>query len=106
MMILNSKDYHCPIEKTLDVIGGKWKPIILWGLVENGVMRYGELKRYTRGITNKVLSQQLKDLENDNIIIRRQYNQVPPKVEYSLSEDGRSLLPLLEYMCKWGEKRI
>lgn len=106
MIILDSNKYNCPIERTLDAIGGKWKPIILWGLVENKVMRYGEIKRYTRKITNKVLSSQLKDLEADGIIFRKQYNEMPPRVEYSLSPKGESLVPILENMCKWGENNL
>lgn len=92
----------CPIEKTLDIIGGKWKPVILWALVENETMRYGKLKKYVSGITDKMLSQQLKSLEDYKLINRKQYDEIPPRVEYSLSENGKTLIPLLEEMCKWG----
>lgn len=97
--------YHVddtPFGYTLSVIGGKWKMIIMFVLVEHGIMRYGELKRAIPGITHKMLSAQLKELENDGIIHRQEYQQIPPKVEYSLADKGLSLMPILEEMCKWG----
>ena len=96
--------YKCSIEYTLSFMGGKWKPIILWHLGTEGVHRYGELKRCIGQISDKMLNSQLKELESDGIVIRKEYPQVPPKVEYSLSKRGWSLMPILEEMCKWGEE--
>lgn len=92
-----------PFGYTLSIIGGKWKMIIMFWLVEYKILRYGELKRCIGQISDKILNNQLKELESDGIIIRKEYNQIPPKVEYSLSERGQSLMPILEGMCKWGE---
>ncbi|MCU5304248.1 helix-turn-helix transcriptional regulator [Bacillus toyonensis] len=89
---------------TLSLIGGKYKMIILHWLAENKVMRHNELKRSIGTIPFKTLSIMLKELEADDLIIRKEYPLVPPKVEYSLSERGLSLLPLLNMMCEWGEK--
>lgn len=89
---------------TLSLIGGKYKLIILHWLAENKVMRFNELKRRIGTISFKTLSLMLKELEADGLIAREEFPQVPPKVEYSLSERGRSLLPLLHMMCDWGEQ--
>jgi DNA-binding HxlR family transcriptional regulator len=94
---------NCPIETTLGVIGGKWKPLILWHL-KGGVRRFGELQRSIPGVTRKVLSQQLRELERDDIIARKVYGQVPPKVEYSLTKYGQTLRPLLIELCGWGSR--
>jgi DNA-binding HxlR family transcriptional regulator len=99
------KIYHIGVEATLDVIGGKWKPIILCHL-GNGPIRTGELRRRIPNIAQKTLTQQLRDLEEDEIIIRKVYNQVPPKVEYYLSEEGKTLREVLIAMSIWGEKRV
>lgn len=99
------KIYHLAVEATLDVIGGKWKPIILCHL-GNGSIRTGDLKKKIPAITQKVLIQQLRELEMDGIIIRKVYAQVPPKVEYSLSEEGKSLRELLVAMSIWGQQRV
>lgn len=99
-------EYKCPVEYTLNTIGGKWKPLILWSLAVNKVQRYGELKRSINGITHKMLSQQLKDLEKKELVFRKQYNQVPPKVEYWLTDRGKTVIPILEAMCKWGQKNM
>jgi DNA-binding HxlR family transcriptional regulator len=98
--------YSAPFEYTLSIIGGKWKMVIMFWLSKRKVMRYGELKKSIKGITHKMLSAQLKELEADNIIIRIEYHQVPPKVEYLLSEKGLSLMPILEGMCSWGHLHI
>lgn len=92
-----------PFGYTLSIIGGKWKMIIMFWLIEYSTLRYGELKKYIGPISDKMLNTQLKELERDGIIIRKEYPQIPPKVEYSLSERGLSLMPILEEMCKWGE---
>src|SRR5260221_10193494 len=91
----------CPVETTLRVIGGKWKAVIIWYLHGN-VLRFGELKRSIPGVTQRVLTQQLRELEQDGVIPRKVYAEVPPKVEYSITELGRSLTPILKLMCKWG----
>ncbi|MDE6302682.1 MAG: helix-turn-helix transcriptional regulator [Clostridia bacterium] len=87
---------------TLSLISGKYKMTILYTLMEFGVVRYNELQRYIKGISYKSLSLSLKELERDGLIIRKEYPQIPPKVEYSLSERGKSLMPILDGMCEWG----
>ena len=89
---------------TLSLISGKYKMTILYTLMEFSIVRYNELKRYIKGISFKTLSQSLKELEKDELIIRREYPQIPPKVEYSLSERGKSLMHILDEMCEWGDK--
>ncbi|WP_353095154.1 helix-turn-helix domain-containing protein [Tissierella praeacuta] len=95
---------QAPFEYTLSIIGGKWKMRIIYELGCESILRYGELKRNIPYITHKMLSTQLKELENDGLITRKEYLQIPPKVEYSLSEKGLSLLPIIDKMCKWGRK--
>lgn len=92
-----------PFEYTLSLIGGKWKMMLMFHLSYNGTMRYGELKKEVTGITHKMLSSQLKELEKDQLIIRKEYHQIPPKVEYFLSDKGLSLMPVLNAMCEWGK---
>jgi len=101
-MELNNKKYKCSIELTLDIIGGKWKPLILWHLSNNGIQRFNELKKSMPGITQKMLTQQLRELEANLMVHREVYAQVPPKVEYSLTKIGESVIPLLNTMCQWG----
>lgn len=93
-----------PFGYTLTMIGGKWRLVILYLLVEHDCIRYNELRRKIGSITYKTLSSQLKEMEADGLIIRTEYPQIPPKVEYSLSEKGRSLYPIMEAMCHWGEQ--
>lgn len=95
-----------PFGYTLSLISGKWKMVILYWIIEEQPIRYNELQRLIGTITYKTLSVQLKELESDGLIIRKEYPQIPPKVEYSLSERGLSLYPVLESMCKWGEKNM
>ena len=95
----------CPVERTLEVIGGRWKVLILRELVV-GVKRFGQLHRALHGITQKMLTQQLRELEADGILHREVYLQVPPKVEYSLTPLGESLKPILEAMHEWGVKHL
>ncbi|MNB71080.1 putative HTH-type transcriptional regulator YybR [compost metagenome] len=90
------------IAYTLSVVGGKWKWLILGLLFEHDVLRYGQIKKDIAGITHKMLSQQLKDLEASLLINRKVYQQVPPKVEYSLTEKGKTLIPILQLMGQWG----
>ncbi len=89
---------------TLSLISGKYKMTILYALMEFGVVRFNELKRYIGGISFKTLSITLKELEADQLVHREEYPQIPPKVEYSLTERGKSLIPILDGMCEWGEK--
>ncbi|MFB9328471.1 winged helix-turn-helix transcriptional regulator [Paenibacillus aurantiacus] len=97
--------YNIPVEASLEVIGGKWKVVILCYLTK-GTRRTGELKRLMPGITQKMLTQQLRELEDDGVVTREIYNQVPPKVEYSLTPYGWSLKPILDALCAWGEHHI
>lgn len=106
MPTYDHKNGMCPIEYTLKVVGGKWKILILYYLMVDKVKRYGELKKNITGITHKMLSSQLKELENDRIILRKEYHQIPPKVEYSLTEKGVTLLPVLEMMSDWGTRNM
>ena len=89
---------------TLSLISGKHKMVILYCLMEFEVVRFNELKRYLKNVSDKTLSNNLKELEVDRLIIRREYPQIPPKVEYSLSERGKSLMEVLDQLCVWGEK--
>ena len=91
------------IKTTLDVMGGKWKPLIIYLLEKNTVMRFSDLARQIDGITQKMLTQQLRELESDKIVNRKVYAQVPPKVEYSLSHHGESIVPILVSMESWGK---
>lgn len=95
----------CPVERTLEVIGGRWKVLILRELFQ-GVKRFNELQRAISGITQKMLTQQLREMESDGIIHREIYLQVPPKVEYSLTPLGVSLKPILEAMHEWGIRHL
>ncbi len=88
---------------TLSLISGKYKMVILYCLMEYEVVRFNELKRYLKRISDKTLSTNLKELETDRLIIRTEYPQIPPKVEYSLSDRGRSLMEVLDQLCVWGE---
>ncbi|BFT70746.1 winged helix-turn-helix transcriptional regulator [Paenibacillus sp. P36] len=99
------KIYNTAVEATLEVIGGKWKPVILFHLTF-GKRRNGELKRLMPAMTQKVLTQQLGELVDDGIVIRISYNQVPPKVEYELTDYGWSLKEILHLMCRWGDTHI
>lgn len=99
---MKEMDYYCAIEVTLEVIGGKWKPLILFRLF-GGTKRFGELKRAMPRITQRMLTRQLRELEEDGLVHREVYPQVPPKVEYSLTEVGRGLETLVRQMDEWGE---
>jgi DNA-binding HxlR family transcriptional regulator len=94
---------HCPVTVTTRIIGGKWKPSILYYL-QGRVRRFSELQRLLSGPTKKMLTQQLRELERDDIINRKVYAQVPPRVEYSLTRHGESLRPILDLMSAWGRK--
>jgi DNA-binding HxlR family transcriptional regulator len=96
---------ECPITATIDVIGGKWKPPIIWLLLK-GPLRFGELSKTMPDLSLKVLSKQLKELEADGIITRKAYPEVPPRVEYALTEKGASLRPALTLLSEWCETFI
>ena len=101
--LIPMKPEDCPIRCTIDVVGGKWKPLILFYL-KNRTMRFNELRRMIPDASHKMLTQQLRDLEKADIIQRRIYPEVPPRVEYSLSENGQTLRPVLSAMAEWGQK--
>jgi DNA-binding HxlR family transcriptional regulator len=96
-----ASDEQCPIETVIHVVGGKWKPTIMWHLLDS-TMRFSELEKKIPNVTQKMLAQHLRELENQGIVTRTIYPSVPPKVEYSLSEYGRTLVPVLQSMCDWG----
>lgn len=93
---------RCSIEYTLNKISNKWKSVILWHLGVDGLLRYSELRKLLPGVSHKVMTKQLKELEEDGLIIRTQYNVVPLKVDYSLTQKGMTLMPILELMHTWG----
>lgn len=96
------KDIRCPLEYALDVFGGKWKSRIICALAMNTIMRYTELRGELSNITDTMLAESLKELQNDGMVIRMQYNEIPPRVEYSLTEKGLSVVPLLFKINDWG----
>ncbi|MCH6235815.1 winged helix-turn-helix transcriptional regulator [Cognataquiflexum rubidum] len=102
---MKNKKVHCAVDYAFQRVGGKYKGRILWVLRE-GVLRYGELNRAVIGITPKMLTQTLKELEADGLIVRKVYLEVPPKVEYSLTDTGKELIPLISYLRSWGEKQM
>jgi DNA-binding HxlR family transcriptional regulator len=97
-----SERINCPFELTIELIGGKWKGLILWHLHDKEVLRNGEMMRLIPKITQKMLTQQLREMEEDGLITRRVYTQVPPKVEYSLTPRAKALSPIIEMMQQWG----
>ncbi len=99
------KHYYCSVDVTLAVIGGKWKPAILWHLKKR-TLRFSELQRKFPGTTRKMLTQQLRELETDGLIRREVFAQVPPRVEYSFTDKGRSICPVLDLMYDWGKQLL
>ncbi|MGB9177023.1 MAG: helix-turn-helix domain-containing protein [Methanoregula sp.] len=98
--------YSWPIEATLDVIGGKWKPLVIYQL-KDGTLRFNQIvDRVQPRITQRMLTKELRELERDGLVNRKVYPQVPPKVEYSLTETGRSLIPILDQLCDWGSEHM
>jgi len=102
-MVVENKEYCCPVGAAIDEIGGKWKPLILWAL-KDGKLRFNEINKTIPAITQRMLTKQLRELEKDGLVNRKVYAEVPPKVEYSLTEKGKSVIPILEALCKWGEE--
>ena len=97
---------ECPILHVFKCIGGKWKLPVLWHLAEKETLRYNELKRTVRGVTNMMLTKCLRELEDFGLVHRMQYNEIPPRVEYSLTERGKTLLPALEALYAWGREYL
>ncbi|MFR1709744.1 MAG: winged helix-turn-helix transcriptional regulator [Clostridium sp.] len=95
---------QCPLESALKLIGGKWKIPILCALQQDGITRYNELKRKIRGVTNTMLASSLKELENDGLIYRKQYDEMPVRVEYTLTSACDGLMPILNQLADWGVK--
>ncbi|BDT87219.1 helix-turn-helix transcriptional regulator [Nocardia cyriacigeorgica] len=106
MGVKRSGPYFCGIDAAMDVVGGKWKSLILWELHNHGVRRFGELRRGLPGVSEKMLIQQLRELEEDEIVERRVYAEVPPRVEYRLTEIGTALNTALAPLGDWGRERI
>jgi DNA-binding HxlR family transcriptional regulator len=98
--------YICPFEYALEAISGKWKGLVLFYLGRRGTLRYSEIRRELKGITQKMLTQTLRTLEAQGLIDRRVYPVVPPKVEYTLTDKGKSLLPILDSLQAWGEEQL
>ncbi len=96
---------ECPITAMFELIGGKWKPIILYNLTF-GIRRFGEIAVRIPGISRKVLTEQLKELETDGLILRKQYKEIPPRVEYSLTDLGKSLVPVFKEMASWSYEHV
>ena len=96
----------CGLKKVIDIVGGKWKIMILCVIDKDEVVRYGELRRAVYGITNTMLAQSLREMESDGMVIRKQYDEMPVRVEYTLSEKAKSLIPILLELKKWGENNI
>lgn len=101
---IDGKIYHCALDVTMSFIAGKWKTVVLWYL-RNGRMRFSELKQVIPQVTEKMLSLQLRSLEKDGIVGRKVYPEVPPRVEYFLTEEGKTLIPCVEELAKWGRNR-
>lgn len=101
-MGLKDKEYRCTVEVTLQIIGGKWKSVLLWHL-SHKTLRFSQLQRRLPDCTQKMLTQQLRELEADGMIHRQVYAEVPPRVEYSLTPLGGSVVPILGMMCDWGK---
>ncbi|MBD7963584.1 winged helix-turn-helix transcriptional regulator [Fictibacillus norfolkensis] len=94
----------CPLTFALTLIGSKWRLPIIWALWKNKTIRYNELKRQVDGITNMVLSQSLKEMEKHGLVVRTQFMEMPPRVEYSLTEAGEALIPSLKSLAEWGKE--
>jgi DNA-binding HxlR family transcriptional regulator len=102
---MRDREYSCGLDAALDVIGGKWKVLIMWPL-RDSPKRFGELRRHVPGISEKMLIQQLKEMELDGIVTRHDYREVPPRVEYALTAFGHSLRDALAPLCEWGHEHM
>jgi len=102
-ILYNDKEYDCAFGFTLDLISGKWKGLVLWYL-QDGTLRYGEIRKKLGKITQKMLTQTLRGLEKDKLISRKVYPVVPPKVEYTITERGSKLIPIFEQLIEWGHE--
>lgn len=96
----------CALRKVLDVVGGKWKILILCAINESGTVRYGQLRRMIYGITNTMLANSLRELGESGLVLRRQYNEMPVRVEYELTEKGKTLIPILMELKEWGDENL
>lgn len=103
MSEVTEKKYNCPVEATISQIGGKYKAIILYHLLTDGLLRFNQIQKYLPRATAKMLSQQLRELESDGLIHREVYPVVPPKTEYTLTERGKTLAPIINEICDWGK---
>ena len=104
--MLDEPEYNWGIEAALDIVGGKWKPLIIYEL-KDGTLRFSQIQDRVRPhITQRMLTKQLRQLEEDGLISRHVYPQVPPKVEYTLTEKGSSIIPILDLLCEWGERNL
>jgi DNA-binding HxlR family transcriptional regulator len=103
--MIKKQAYNCGLEAALDVVGGKWKVLILWHLA-SGPRRFGELHRVVEGISEKMLIQSVREMETDGIVVRKDFQEVPPRVEYSLTPFGISLTVALRPLCEWGTKHM
>jgi len=104
IIIVKNKKFRCYFDLCLQIIGGKWKPMILYHLSLDNILRFGELRRKMPDITERMLTKQFRELEADGVINRKVYQQVPPKVEYSLKTLGKNLIPILAELREWGEQ--
>ena len=102
---MKARSYTCGVEAVLEAVGGRWKPLILWHL-STGSRRFGELRRLVDGISEKMLIQQLRDMQARGLVERRDFQQVPPHVAYSLTELGASLIEAMKPLCGWGERHM
>ena len=96
------KDIRCPLEYGLEIFGGKWKSRIICVLAKKDILRYSQLRKEMGNITDAVLASMLKELINNNIVTRQSYDEIPPRVEYSLTDKGKSVVPILQNLCKWS----
>lgn len=96
----------CPVEITLDILDGRWKGVVLFHLLDAGCLRFNELHRRVNGVTQRLLTKQLRELEEAGLVIRTVYAEVPPRVEYRLSEEGESLGPVVAMLLQWGKERL
>lgn len=102
---MSDPDFRCGVEVAMAVMGGKWKGLVLWHL-RLKTLRFTQLQRRLRTVTQKMLTQQLRELEANGLIHRQIYAEVPPRVEYSLTDEGRKVVPILELMCQWGQEYL